>query len=144
MTLNKMQAFNAYKETKIKTAGGGRLIVMLYDEAIRQITIASEALERRTKQLDIVNNAILKAQDIITELMASLDFERGGDIAKHLFSLYIFFNQKLMEANIKKQMGALLEVKALMSELRNAWAEIAGKAVFDPSKSVSTGVNIAG
>ena len=64
---------------------------MLYEEAIRQIDLAKGALEEDTKQLDRVNNAIGKAQDIITELMVSLDFEKGGEVAEKLFNLYMYF-----------------------------------------------------
>ena len=55
---------NAYRQTRIKTASQGRIIVMLYEEAIRQIDIAKQALSENTKQLDRVNNSIGKAQDI--------------------------------------------------------------------------------
>ncbi len=72
--MGKINPLNAYKETTIRTASGGKLIVMLYDEALKQIDFAVEKLNQKSKQLDKVNIALLKAQDIITELMASLDF----------------------------------------------------------------------
>ncbi|MFQ3619890.1 MAG: flagellar export chaperone FliS, partial [Spirochaetales bacterium] len=63
----------AYKETNIRTASQGKLIVMLYEEAIRQIDIAIQELAQKSRKLDLVHNAIVKAQDIITELTVSLD-----------------------------------------------------------------------
>lgn len=134
---------NAYRQTKVKTAGQGRLIVMLYDEAIKQLDRASQEMDQTHKKLDTVHNCIVKTQDIITELMASLDFEKGGDIAQNLYSLYMFFNQLLMEANIQKDGKNLREIRRMMAELREAWASIEGKAAA-PQNPASVGVNIAG
>ncbi len=133
---------SAYRETSVRTASGGKIIVMLYDEAIKQLDSAIALLETDTKELDRVNNAILKAQDIITELMVSLDFEKGGDIAPKLFGLYRFFNDQLMEANIQKDASPLRSVRLFLGELREAWVQILGKPHVQGS--ISTGVNIAG
>jgi flagellar protein FliS len=140
--VNRANPLNAYRETKIKTASQGKLIVMLYDEAIRQLDIASDNLQKNQQKLDLVNNAILKAQDILTELMVSLDFDRGGEIAKGLFSLYTFFNQQLVQANLKKDIKSLVMIKDLLVELRGAWASIASRAA--DVQPVQGGVNIAG
>ena len=133
---------NAYKETRVKTAGRGRIIVMLYDEAIRQLDTAVELLEQKTKQLDRVNNAITKAQDIIAELMVSLDFEQGGEIARNLFRLYLYFNDELMEANMKKEVEPVRGVRRFLGELRSAWKQIESQS--GGGSTGSQGVNIAG
>lgn len=133
---------NAYKETRVKTAGRGRIIVMLYDEAIKQLDSALGLLEQKTKELDKVNNAITKAQDIIAELMVSLDFEQGGDIARNLFRLYLYFNDELMEANMKKEVDPIRTVRKLLAELRDAWKQIESQS-GGPGGG-SQGVNIAG
>ena len=134
---------NAYRETKIKTAGQAKLIVMLYDEAIKQIEYAESYLEEDAKALDKVNNALGKAQDCITELMASLNFDKGGEIAQNLFNLYMFFNQQLMQANIDKDKKPMELVKGHLNELREAWIE-ADKKLKSNGGSSSGGVNIAG
>lgn len=143
-----MATFNrlgAYKETHIKTASGGKLILMIYDEAIRQLNIAMEALENSSYKLDDVSNSIIKTQDLITELIVSLDFDKGGEIASSLFSLYMFFNQQLMEANINKDVELLEKVRVYLEDLRSAWTEIVGKAGIDNRHSERTGgINIAG
>ena len=133
---------SAYKETSVRTASGGKMILMLYDAAIRQIDTAVGHLESGTKQLDLVNNAVLKAQDIITELMVSLDFDKGGDIAPKLFGLYRFFNEQLMEGNVRKDAQPLRSVSSMMRELREAWAQIANTTSVEGRQS--NGVNIAG
>ncbi|MDC7239389.1 MAG: flagellar export chaperone FliS [Spirochaetales bacterium] len=133
---------NAYRQTKVKTAGQGRLIVMLYDEALKQLDIAVEEMNKSRSKLDKIHNSIVKTQEIITELMASLDFEKGGDIAQNLYNLYMFFNQKLLQANMDKTPETLLEISAMMKELRSAWASIENQATAGGSAPV--GVNIAG
>jgi flagellar protein FliS len=132
---------NAYHQTKVRTASQGRLIVMLYEEAVKQLDIASEEMQKADKKLDKVHNCIVKTQDIITELMASLDFEKGGEIAQNLFNMYKFFNQQLLQANMDKTPESLIEIRRMMSELRDAWISIEGKAASGPSP---IGVNIAG
>ena len=133
----------AYRHTRVKTASQGQLIVMLYDEGLRQLTAAAGELDSGQPKLDLVHNAIVKSQDIITELMVSLDFEKGGDIAQNLFHLYMYFNQKLVDANLSKDVTGIREVMDLMTELREAWASIEGTAVA-PERSAGAGVNLAG
>jgi len=126
------EAFTAYRETGVRTASKGRLIVMLYDGAIKHITAALERINGAgavdTRELDKFNAACLKAQEIITELMVSLDMEKGGEIAGNLMSLYIFFNQELLQANIKRDRAKLAAVLRMMSTLRESWAIAASTA----------------
>ncbi len=134
---------HAYRQTSVKTASQGRIIVMLYDEALRQIDAALGLLGENTRELDRVNNALVKAQDIITELMVSLDLEQGGEIAQNLLRLYLFFNDRLMEGNVKKEEGPIREVRGLMVDLRDAWKQIENVTV-DGRAPTTGGVNIAG
>ena len=134
---------NAYKETKIRTASQGQLIIMIYDEAIKQIDIATASLEEGSKRFDEVHNAIVKAQDLVTELTVSLDMERGGEIAKRLFSLYMFFREQLSTANVEKSSTGLSSIRSMLAELRDAWVQIC-KTGFDVDRAAPTGVNIAG
>ncbi len=133
---------NAYKETHIKTASQGKIIIMLYDEALRQLDAAIRLLKDNTREYDKVNSAILRAQDMVTELMVSLDFDKGGDIAQGLYSLYMFFNQHMMQANMKKDVEMLNTVRAQLNELRGAWDQVVNKAQNDGQNS--GGINVAG
>lgn len=133
---------NAYKEVSVRTATQGKLIVMLYDEAVKQLDLAVSLLQAKTRQLDKVHNALIKTQDIVTELMAGLDFDRGGEIARNLMSLYVFFNEKVREGNMKKDPQPLVQVRAFLADLRAAWVQIAHSQVELPA--TSPGVNIAG
>jgi flagellar secretion chaperone FliS len=145
MTYNsRNDRLKAYKETSVKTANPGRLIVMLYDEALKQIDHAVELLNGKSKKYDVVNNAILKAQDIVAELMVSLNFDKGGDVAKNLFNLYMFFNSKLMDGNVNKNPEPLMEVRENMAELKEAWEALEQKNTVNGEGKSKLGVNIAG
>ena len=141
---------NTYKETKVTTASQGQLILMLYDEAIRQLNIAIELLEAKKTnwesydKIEPVSKAVMKAEEIITELLVSLDFEQGGEISKNLFSLYTWFNRELLEANIAQDDERMIVVRNMLAELREAWDEIIKKHKSEPSNRQSVGLNIAG
>jgi flagellar protein FliS len=123
---------------------------MLYDEAVKQLDRGLELLTLNTMgkkdpgRIEKISKAVLKAQEIITELMASLDFERGGEIAKNLFSLYSWFNQELLEANMKQDLQRITIVRNMVNELRGAWAQIAAKNPVEAANRPTAGVNIAG
>jgi flagellar secretion chaperone FliS len=142
--VNAKEPMNAYKETQIKTANQIRLIVMLYDGAIRHINLAADAFVEGHRRYDAINNHIIAAQDILSELMASLDFEKGGVLAKNLFSLYSFMTRRLLEGNLKKDPAPLAEVKKLLGDLREAWDEISTRKGLEEKASPASGVNIAG
>jgi flagellar protein FliS len=142
--VNGRQPVNAYKEIQIKTANQIRLIVMLYDGAIRHLNLALDAIAAGHRRYDEVNNHIIAAQDILSELTGSLDFEKGGVLAKNLFSLYSFMNRRLLEANLQKEAEPIVEVKGHLGSLREAWDEISTRRGLEEKAVPETGVNIAG
>jgi flagellar protein FliS len=141
---------SAYRETRIKTASQGQLIIMLYDEAVKHLDRGLELLNLNTTgkrdpgRIEKINKAVLKAQEIITELMASLDFDQGGEIAQNLFSLYTWFNQELLEANVKQDQRRITIVRNMVNELRGAWSEVVAKTSAEVVNRPVVGVNIAG
>ena len=116
---------SSYRETQIKTASRGKLIVLLYDGLVKFLDIALENIPK--KRYDIVNKNIIKAQDIISELIIALNME-AGDVSGKLLSIYTFFNKKLIEANVQKDPEGIKFVRNMMCELREAWGEIAKKS----------------
>ncbi len=136
---------NAYKQTKVRTASQGQMILMLYDEAMKQIDIASTLLAEETQQLDRVHNAIIRAQAAITELMVGLDLDQGGDVAQNLLSIYLYVNGQLTEGNLNKDRSYLLPVRRMLSDLRGAWHQVVNKQPGQSGESSSGGgVNVAG
>jgi flagellar protein FliS len=142
--LKTTDAVDSYKETQIKTATPGKLVVMLYEGAVKFINLALEHLAQKHAAYDKVSNYIIKAQDIVTELMVSLDFDKGGQIAKNLFGLYLYMNRRLIEANIQKDAGILGEIKKLLTELRAAWIQAFQKTQNEGAKAAAGSINIAG
>jgi flagellar protein FliS len=141
---------SSYKETKVKTAGQGQLIVMLYDEAVKQLTKAVELFQMNKNEkkdpgkIEQISKAVMKTQEIITELTVSLDFEQGGEISKNLFSLYTWFNRELVEANINQDLNRMLTVKDMLSDLRNTWNTVANQKTTENPNREAVGLNIAG
>jgi len=133
-----------YKEIQIKTANQIKLIVMLYDGAIRHVGQALECFGEKHRKYDLINTHIVAAQEIVSELMASLDFEKGGGLAKNLFAIYSYFNRRLLDANLQKDEAPLREVKKLLSDLREAWDEISSRKGLENGQNPVRGVNIAG
>jgi len=142
--VNANEPANAYREIQIKTANQIRLIVMLYDGAIRHINLAVDAFAEGHRRYDAVNSHVIAAQDILSELMASLDFEKGGVLAKNLFSIYSFMGRRLLEGNLAKDKAPLMEVKKLLGDLRDSWDEISNRKGLEEKTTPASGVNIAG
>jgi flagellar protein FliS len=116
-----------YRENAILTASPGQLVLMLFDGAIRAMALAHAAFERPKndfRRIEIINRELLRAQSIFTELRGTLNHEVGGDYAKTMDPLYLYFKRRLAEANISKQLEPLAEVEQLFSTLREAWADM--------------------
>jgi flagellar protein FliS len=80
----------------------------------------------------------------VAELMVSLDFEQGGEIAKNLFALYTWFNRELMEANIDQNARRISVVRSHMDLLRGSWHEIVATNAAETANREVVGLNIAG
>lgn len=111
----------AYRKTQVETASPEALILMLYDGALRFMGQAEIAFE--DKNIEQISNLLLRIQAIFAELMTALDKEKGGEIAVNLERLYVFFLEKLGEANVKKDVKPMLEIKPLVQNLRNTWEQ---------------------
>ena len=143
-----MKTARKYQEINITTASPMELVVFLYDECIRTLEKAEQAFEiAEPNRIEAISNSLLHAQDIITELAVSLDMERGGEIAHNLQRLYDFMVNHLSQANIRKEPQPIRDVRKMMTDLREAWAEVAKK---EPPREeaaagvVRSGIHIAG
>jgi len=139
--------YTAYRDTGIKTASGGKLLVMMYDEVIKQLNSALMKFNGEGKvaagDIEGFGANIVKAQEVINELQTSLDMEKGEQIATNLMSLYIYFNKELMTVNVKKDREKLSFILDMISQLRDAWAAVVAKQ--PAAKTVDgPGLNITG
>lgn len=114
--------YRNYQKTQVTTASKEKILLLLYEGAIRFIRHARVAMNE--KNIAEKGKNISKATAIISELMATLDFKAGGDIAVELESLYVFMIDKLIEANIKNEPEGLDVVENLMRTLYVAWKDV--------------------
>ena len=112
---------NPYQTQAVETAGPAKLVLMLYDRALLAIT-RSRAANGPTA-IQTVNTELLRAQDILTELLVTLDHDRGGDVASNLASLYEFCLERLALANVRKDMTLLDGVEPVLQGIRDAWEQ---------------------
>ncbi|MET0687290.1 MAG: flagellar export chaperone FliS [Solirubrobacteraceae bacterium] len=114
----------AYKQQSIRTAPPERLVVMLYDGAIRFFFQAAAALREgaRTTALE----RLQRGEAIVDHLLGTLDMERGGQIAQDLEGIYVFCKRLLMEARTEDDADKVDLVRNYLAELRESWAQIAG------------------
>jgi flagellar protein FliS len=123
MALPYQNQMNQYKRMRVETASPEMLILMLYDGAIKNINVAKSLIFEKG-QIDKCSNCLIKAQNIIAELMASLNFDIGGDIAQNLFNIYEYVNYTLAQANINKNDDNLDAVIQMLKDLRETWQEV--------------------
>nr|WP_201764003.1 flagellar export chaperone FliS [Thermoclostridium stercorarium] len=114
-----MAAYNQYRENSVYTASPEELTLMLYNGLIKFIMKAQNAISK--KDIEGANENILRAQDIVSELMSTLD--KKYEIANNLEMLYDFMLRRLIEANVKKSCEILDEVLEFAKELRDTWEQ---------------------
>lgn len=112
---------NQYQNNQILNATPERILIMLYDGAIRFCREAMSALEEgRHKDR---GEKIGRVMAIVCEFSNTLDHEIGGEIATELDALYNFMLRELTKANVKNDLQALKTVETLLSDLRTTWVE---------------------
>ena len=114
----------AYRQQAILTAPPGRLVVMLYDGCLRFLFQSAHAMREGDRQTSL--QRMRRAEAIIDELTVTLDHDRGGVIASRLHGIYAFSRRQLLDAWRDGDADKIDEVSSMLSELRDAWAEIEG------------------
>lgn len=112
----------AYKQQSIMTAPPERLVVMLYDGAIRFFFQAAAAM--REDALATAAERLDRGEAIVDHLLQTLDMEQGGEIAQRLEGIYVFSKRLLMEARLERDADKIDLVRGYLTELREAWAQI--------------------
>ena len=114
------QGYQQYQRTQTQTASPGELIVMMYGGAIKFLGSARQGMDSR--DLELANRSLIRAQEIILELMISVDTS-VGPVARNLFDLYEFMHRHLVQANIRKDAQMVGEVEQLLRDLVPAWEQ---------------------
>ncbi len=115
-------AASAYRTREVQTASPGRLVVLVYDHVIAQLTRA--VLAHKTGKIEERVHAVAKARAGLFELLATVDAERGGDVGKSLKNLYGYFLSELQEFGRRPQPDRLERVTRMLADLRGAFAAI--------------------
>ncbi len=112
--------YKAYQQNSVTTASPGELTSMLYTGCLKFIGKAKIAME--SNQIEERNSNIQKAQNIVRELMVTLNM--NYDVSKNMLSIYEYMNSRLTEANIKNDLAALSEVEDLTLQFRDTWKQV--------------------
>ena len=112
--------YEKYRQQGVMVANPVELIIMLYDGCIKQLKLAKIGIEENN--IEDTNTALKKAQDIISELIMSLDFHYP--IAEELMRLYDFLLTSMMEVNISKNAESIPPLVNILAELRKSWSQV--------------------
>ncbi|USK49562.1 flagellar export chaperone FliS [Bacillus sp. CMF12] len=112
--------YQSYQQNSVNTASPGELTLMLYNGCLKFIHQAKKAI--MDNNIEAKNTNIQKAQNIIRELMVTLNMD--VEVSKNMMSLYDYMNRRLMEANVKNETAILDEVEDLVTEFRDTWKEV--------------------
>ena len=114
------KGYAAYANNKITTASPAELTLMLYEGAIKFCNIAIAAIEE--KDIQKAHNNIMKVENIIQEFQATLNHKYP--VAKDFDNVYSYLQERLVQANIKKDAEILQEVLGHLRTMRDTWKEV--------------------
>ena len=114
--------YKAYQQTQVTTAKPEKILLMLYEGAIKFVKIANQKM--RAKDVAGKGTYISKTMAIISELMNTLDHKVGGQLAQDLENLYMFMMDRLIEANIHNRIEDLEAVERLLITLYQGWEDV--------------------
>jgi len=137
------QVYASYKNSAVETASPGKLLLMLYNAAIRNLDSAIQSIA--DKDIESAHKSIIRTQDIVSEFMRTLNMDY--EISEKLLALYDYLHRRLVEANIHKDVEIINEVRGFLVELRDAWQEAVKKASSTPSRVAAAGgggINLRG
>jgi flagellar protein FliS len=117
---------SAYGEVKLQgdvvESDRAGLIRMMFDALIDSLNLAQAHIERKEQQGKW--DSISRASRIVLGLQSALDHEKGGELAANLDELYGYVSRRLIHANANNDVAIIAEVRGLMVEIRDAWAQI--------------------
>jgi len=120
--LNPYASPQAYRESSVLTASPEQLVVMLYDGAGRFLRQAEAALGEGA--VEHAHDRMNRGEAIVDELLATLDMDQG-QIAERLQAIYVYCKRCLIEARLERDASKVRLVVRLLTELREAWAQVA-------------------
>lgn len=109
--------YQQYKEQSLSTLTPGELLIKLFEELAKQMTLAK--IKINAKDYGAVNTSLQKCQTIVNTLANSLDMRYP--ISKELRNMYAFLSGQLLQANMKKDAKIIEDCLPLVRDLRDSF-----------------------
>jgi flagellar protein FliS len=137
--------WQSYRQVVTQTASPGQLVLMMYDGAIRFLerALVGFANEDPAEFNQVINNNVLRAQEIINELNGSLNMRDGGDFAANMRRLYNYMDWRLQQSNNLKQEAGIREAIGRLTVLRDAWSQMLQQQAQASHTGIEEGVLVA-
>ncbi|HPI41554.1 MAG TPA: flagellar export chaperone FliS [Pseudobdellovibrionaceae bacterium] len=121
--------YQKYKTSSIQSASREKILLLLYEGAIKFTKMAITAAEEKNISERCTN--LGRAYDIIMELNNTLDHRIGGDVAKNLEQLYMFMMEQFTKANISGDPAPLKSNLKILENLYQGWVQAVEKVKMD-------------
>ncbi|WP_062199891.1 flagellar export chaperone FliS [Massilibacterium senegalense] len=112
--------YQAYKQNTVNTAPPGELTLMLYNGCLKFISAGKQAM--KNGDVNGKNENLKKAQDIIQELMVTLNTDIS--VAANMMQMYDYIHRRLIEANVQNDVEVLEEAEGYVVEFRDTWKAV--------------------
>jgi flagellar protein FliS len=129
---------HTYRDVYLSTMDRGRLLLAMYEGAIgflKQATVAHEQ-----EDIERFSHFLRRGQDVVGELMSSLDHTPAPRLAAMLDRLYDFMLFQLTEANVKRDSQAVRQVIAMLARIYDAYREV----ILNPTAEVQEALSRPG
>ena len=136
------KAYGQYRQVQVNTASPGKLVLLLYQGAIRAMKQSIDLTAK--KDYEGKGNALIKAQDIVMELNMALDMDIGGEISNSLRQLYVYIYKRLVDANLNLDIGPIEECVGIMERLLDAWEVAVRETEGVANASAQPGLSVTG
>ena len=111
----------AYRQTEVETANPGRILITLYDAAIRFVRLAMQQIDEGN--IPAKGVTLGRAYAIIAEFIHALDHDRAPELCRNLEAIYNFMLEQMAESNSRMDKAPLMPVLQYLIDLRDTWSQ---------------------
>lgn len=115
----------SYREMEIHAASPEKLLVIVFEQLVVQLDRARIAMERKDIELRVVS--LRKARNLVTELLTTLDFEKGGALAEQLSDIYVYMLYELVDIGQRGDLRVMGKLVSIAKELRDGFVGAAAQ-----------------
>lgn len=135
--------YQAYQNTQVQTSNQKQLIVMLFDGMNRFMNKAIRAI--RENDIEVAHTNLHRTGQILLELLSTLREDKGGEIAGNLKKIYVYCYERIVIANLQKDVAVIKDVQAILANLGEGWKEInRTKTGLKSSSAVQQPIRVTG